>query len=236
MGVLGKNRPQSANLKKKQGKSAERLKKSGFNRQRVQEEADSIVKYTSQQIPAFNKDVLVSQSLIESHITNDGSSFDRDEIFRHKLMKKNLGIAKKGEVKLQMSSLNKNIISKKTGNKFMMYKRPEPTTVNKPITYDQLNYIDPSYKFHNMSVDGSLFRKSSYQLDKKRKAKVITTQKQNKNKQKRSATPSLLAPQQMIVQNFNANNILKKKNMLKISKTKVGGGHYLNENIASMLM
>jgi hypothetical protein len=152
-----------------------------------------------------------SQKLMENHIlSNEGNSFDRNDPFKSKLIKKNLGIAKKTENKMQIIN-SKSIIQKKTGGKFIMYKRPDiKPNINKLISYDQLNYSDNNYLINNTSVDASMYRKTSYQLDKKRKGKILVTQNK-KVKNKRSATPSLTAPQQFIAQQFNANYILKRK-------------------------
>ena len=106
-------------------------------------------------------------------------------------------MAKKGEVKLQMAAQNKSIINKKSGSKFIMYKKPDNSLV-KHLPYDQAGYIDHNYKFNNnKSMDRGVFRKGSYQIDKKRQAKVITTHSK-KGKHKRSATPSLSMPQHII--------------------------------------
>lgn len=219
MAVFNKNRPQSANIKKKHGKSAERMKKSALNRQRLQDEQDSLIKYVNQPIPNFSKDGLVSKSMIENHLGfNEGSSFDREDILRHKIMQKNLVVAKNADMNLSLNSNTKAIITKKN-NKFMMYKRPDGT-INKSVAYEQLNYIDTQYKPNNISMDRSVFRKAGYQLDKKRQAKVVTTQSKGKGKSKRSATPSLIGPSQYIAQGLTTNNFMKRKNIIKAVKGK----------------
>lgn len=177
-----------------------------------------------------------SQKLMENHIlASEGNSFDRDDPFKCKLIKKNLGIAKKGDNKIQLVN-TKALMQKKTGGKFIMYKRPDikPNT-NKLVSYEQLNYTDNNYLINNTSVDASMYRKTSYQLDKKRKGKVISSQNK-KAKNKRSATPSLTAPQQFIAQQFNANNILKRKNLVKLTKDKGAKFGILSDNISGLLM
>lgn len=161
-----------------------------------------MMKYaTNQKLPIYNKDSVVSHSMLDSSVLmTEGNSFDREELMRHKLAKKNFGINKKGEVKIQMNYHNKAILNtKKISNKFMMYKRPENGINNKSMNYEGLSYIDPQYKLHNASMDRSMFRKGSYQIDKKRQAKVVTTQSK-KPKPKRSATPSLGVSQQYVGQ------------------------------------
>ena len=75
-------------------------------------DADAIQNYTS-------------QKLMENHIlASEGNSFDRDDPFKSKLIKKNLGIAKKGDNKIQIVN-SKALMQKKTGGKFIMYKRPD---------------------------------------------------------------------------------------------------------------
>ena len=172
---------------------------------------------------------------MENHIlSNEGNSFDRDDPFKSKLIKKNLGIAKKAENKIQL--INSKSLMQKTKGKFIMYKRPDSKpNANKLISYDQLNYTDQSYLINNTSVDASMYRKTSYQLDKKRKGKILATQNK-KIKNKRSATPSITAPQQFIAQQFNANNILKRKNLVKLTKDKVSKFGALSDNIASMFL
>lgn len=208
MALINKNRPQSANLKKKHGKSAERLKKKAIARQRIQDIQDSSFKNNSKLVN-YSKDGPISKSMIDNNILTDGNSFDHEEILRYKLMKKNLGIAKNGEVKLQMSGQNKAIITKKGVSKFVMYKRPEQPT-NNPISYEQFNYSDHNFKYNNVSMDRSMFRKNTYQIDKKKQAKLVTTQSK-KSKHKRSATPSLTAPQQIMAQGLNPNAYKIKK-------------------------
>jgi hypothetical protein len=200
MALINKNRPQSANLKKKQRKSAERLKKKATIKQRVQ---DASFKYDSSKLANYSRDILINKSMVDNHILGEGISYDRDEILRYKLMKKNLGIAKKGEVLLPMGGNNKTFINKKGVSKLVMYKRPDQST-SKQLPYEQLNYADNSFKYNNVSMDRSMFRKGSFQIDKKRQAKVITTQNK-KSKHKRSATPSLIAPQQIMNQGINPN-------------------------------
>lgn len=173
---------------------------------------------------------------MESHVlSNEGNSFDRDDAFKSKLIKKNLGIAKKAENKIQLIN-SKAMMQKKTGGKFIMYKRPEikPNT-NKLMSYDQLSYTDHNYLTNNTSVDASMYRKSSYQFDKKRKGKIVAAQNK-KVKTKRSATPSITAPQQFIAQQFNANNILKRKNLIKLTKDKGAKFGILSDNISGLLM
>ena len=185
-------------------------------------DADAIQNYTS-------------QKLMENHIlASEGNSFDRDDPFKSKLIKKNLGIAKKGDNKIQIVN-SKALMQKKTGGKFIMYKRPDikPNT-NKLVSYEQLNYTDHNYLINNTSVDASMYRKTSYQLDKKRKGKICQQNKKVKNK--RSATPSLTAPQQFIAQQFNANNILKRKNLVKLTKDKGSKFGILSDNISGLLM
>lgn len=176
-----------------------------------------------------------SQKIMENHIlSNEGNSFDRDDPFKSKLIKKNLGMAKKAENKIQI--INSKSLMQKTKGKFIMYKRPEAKpNANKLISYDQLNYTDQSYLINNTSVDASMYRKTSYQLDKKRKGKILATQNK-KIKNKRSATPSITAPQQFIAQQFNANNILKRKNLVKLTKDKASKFGALSDNIASMFL
>ena len=199
MGIGNKNRPQSANLKKKHGKSAERMKKKALTRQRIQESQGPFNNYVNNKLFNYSKEGAISKSLAESRILTEGTSFDREEVLRHKVFKKNLGMAKKGEVKLQMAPQNKSIINKKSGSKFVMYKRPENNQLSKNLPYDQIGYIDHNYKYNNISMDRGNFRKGSYQIDKKRQAKVITTQSK-KGKHKRSATPSLSVPQHILSQ------------------------------------
>jgi hypothetical protein len=200
MAIINKNRPQSANLKKKHRKSAERLKKKTTIKQRVQ---DVSFKYDNSKLANYSRDGLINKSMVDNHIIGEGISYDRDEILRYKLMKKNLGIAKKGEVLLPMGGNNKAFINKKGVSKLVMYKRPDQSA-SKQLPYEQLNYADNSFKYNNVSMDRSMFRKGSYQIDKKRQAKVITTQNK-KSKHKRSATPSLTTPQQMMTQGINPN-------------------------------
>ena len=174
---------------------------------------------------------------MENHIlANEGNSFDRDDPFKSKLIKKNLGIAKKGDAKIQLIN-TKALMQKKSGGKFIMYKRPDikPNTTNKLVSYDQLSYTDHNYLINNTSVDASMYRKTSYQLDKKRKGKIMSTQNK-KVKNKRSATPSLTTPQQFIAQQFNANNILKRKNLIKLTKDKGSKFGILGDNISGLLM
>jgi len=78
-----------------------------------------------------------------------------------------------------------------------MYKRPDNSFMNKPMAYEQINFMDNNYKCNNISMDRGNFRKGNYKIDKKRQAKVITTHSK-KGKHKRSATPSLSVPQHLV--------------------------------------
>lgn len=160
MALLSKTRPQSAKLKKKNPK-AERSKKSSVQRQRLQDENDALLKFTNQPIPPYFKDNLNSHNIIENSLfKNERNSFDRDEIYRNKLIKKNLGVAKKSENKIYVGANTKIMPSKKINmtSKFMMYKRPETKGFKKSMAYDQIAYteINPA---HNTSIDSALFRK-----------------------------------------------------------------------------
>lgn len=177
---------------------------------------------------------LASHSLMENHIANDSSSFDRDEALRHKLIKKNLGIAKKGDARLQIVS-SKALGPKKASSKFVMYKRPEQKPGGKLTAYDQPSYADQAYPLGNVSVDASMYRKSAYPMEKKRKGKIVTAQ-MRKAKHKRSATPSLTPPQQFIAQQFNPNNIMKRKNLVKISKARAPKLGSVNEAVSGLLL
>jgi len=70
-----------------------------------------------------------------------------------------------------------------------MYKHAEKKSHNKSMAYEQTNYSELN-PVHNMSIDSALFRKNSYQLEKKRKAKILNSQTK-KIKNKRSATPGI---------------------------------------------
>ena len=208
MALLAKNRPQSAKLKKKNVKG-DRSKKGSANRQRGQDENEAIIKFTNQPIPSYFKNSNEnSQNLIESHMLNyDGNSFDWDEIYRNKLIKKNLGVSKKAENKIYIGA-NSKIIStnKKVNSKFMMYKRPESKPFKKSTAYEQISYAEAN-PMHNTSIDSALFRKHSYQIDKKRKTKAISNvmiaNKGGKSKHKRSATPSIQGPKQYLASHLH---------------------------------
>jgi hypothetical protein len=147
-----------------------------YNSQRVKDEPDHLSKFVNKRGINYSKDSFPVKSMIDNSLFRyEGNSFDRDELLRHKLIKKNIGLAKKGDIKIQVSSQNNSILGKKSGTKFMMYKRPD------------------------VNMDNSLYRKGSYQVDKKMHSKVVTTQ--NK-KHKRSATPSLTGVQQYVYQQY----------------------------------
>ena len=121
-GFARKNRPQSANLKKKGRKSADRLKKKDLTAQRMHEMQNSFKPHINNKLFNYSKGGVVTKNISKNLIQNEENSFDQEGALRHKLFKKNLGIAKKGEVKIKMAP-NKAIISKKSGNKFVMYSK-----------------------------------------------------------------------------------------------------------------
>jgi hypothetical protein len=207
MELLAKSRPQSAKLKKKAVKG-DRSKKGSAQRQRLQEENDAVIKFTNQPIPSYFKNSENSHNLIENHMfKNDGNSFDRDDVYRSKLIKKNLGVAKKSENKIYVGINPKIIPTKKVNSKFMMYKRPDGSNkgFKKSTAYEQISYAEAN-PMHNTSIDSALFRKGSYQIDKKRKGKVMNNPmaaKSTKQKHKRSATPSIPGPQQYLANHLH---------------------------------
>lgn len=84
---INKNRPQSANIKKNHGKSAERMKKKAITRQRIQENQGAFNQYVNNKLFTYSKDGHISKNLAENRILTEGNSFDREEVLRNKLFK-----------------------------------------------------------------------------------------------------------------------------------------------------
>lgn len=204
-----KNRPLSAKLKKKNAKSAERIKNTSSQRIKAVDSSNAILNYSTHHFHKFSNDFVNSQSLIESRVTKEtDSSFDRNAAIRFKQF--SYFGPRKSDSKAQLP-YNKSLISKKAGSKISIIKRADQKSNKKLASYNQASLKDQGYAYNNISVDASMYKKSVFSIDKKR-AKAA---QQIKPKHRRSATPSLIQPQQ--VPSHQLASVLGQKNFSKFT-------------------
>ena len=69
------------------GKVQKELNKKALTRQRIQEAQNPFHQYVNGKLFNYSKDGVISKSLAENRILTEGSSFDREEVLRHKVFK-----------------------------------------------------------------------------------------------------------------------------------------------------
>lgn len=144
-------------------------------------------KYTNHNI----KNDYITNNLIDSSMLLDENTFDRDDKNIYKYIKSHMQIKKLPYKVKTNESTNGGKVS---GNKFIIYKRPESQNLSMAMAYEHMNYIEDFHRMHS-NIKDLAKNKATIKLESKKKQKVAVTAKKQKNKNKRSATPGVTLPQ-----------------------------------------
>lgn len=138
------------------------------------------------------KNEYITNNLIDNSMLLDENTFDRDEKNIYKYIKSHIQMKK---LPYKVKPHENSNGGKLSGNKFIVYKRPESQNLNMAIAYDHMNYLEDLQKMHN--IKDIVKNKGSLKFETKKK-KVAVTAKKQKFKNKRSATPGVSLPQHYI--------------------------------------